>query len=182
MLCFKTAYEAAGASSARHSLRPLILWGEEFMQTSGAFRRENAKLWLRSFSPSPRLRGEGWGEGDSRQVSLPRVPLTRRQRWRAVSDLSPQAGRGKWTVRLFENRIGKLRNALFAVIDGKTPAPLPLRTGGSPCGRRPSGGRGCGSGRRGPSSGRNCRRPCRAGRFASGTACCWPPPFSRHDR
>jgi hypothetical protein len=43
LVCFvsQTAREAAGALSVRHSLRPLILWGEEFMQTSGAPRREN---------------------------------------------------------------------------------------------------------------------------------------------
>ena len=48
LVCFvlKTACEAAGALSARHSLRPLNLWGEEFMQTSGASRRGNANVYL----------------------------------------------------------------------------------------------------------------------------------------
>ena len=57
-----------------------------------------------------------------------------------------------------------------------------LRTDESPCGRRPNGGRERESAPRGPSSGRNCRRPCRAGRFAAGTACCSPPPCAPRDR
>jgi hypothetical protein len=43
---FYFAREAAGASSARHSLRPLIFGGERFMHDSGALRRENARLRL----------------------------------------------------------------------------------------------------------------------------------------
>ena len=45
-----------------------------------------------------------------------------------------------------------------------------LRPGESPCGRRPSGGRGRRSATKDPSSGRNCRRPCRGGRSAAETA------------
>jgi hypothetical protein len=43
------AHEIAGAARIRHSLRPLN-WGgrKEFLQTSGAMRRENAKLYLPS--------------------------------------------------------------------------------------------------------------------------------------
>jgi hypothetical protein len=37
------AHETAGAARIRHSLRPLISEGENFLQTSGATRRENAK-------------------------------------------------------------------------------------------------------------------------------------------
>jgi hypothetical protein len=45
---FYFAREAAGASRARHSLRPLIFrWQEVQMQTSGASRREIANVWLR---------------------------------------------------------------------------------------------------------------------------------------
>src|SRR5437868_8650493 len=43
-------------------------------------------------SPSPRLRGEGWGEGDSPQTVLVESPPHPDRRER--SDLSPQAGRG----------------------------------------------------------------------------------------
>jgi len=40
LVCFfYFAREAAGASSARHSLRPLISLGERFLQNSGASRR-----------------------------------------------------------------------------------------------------------------------------------------------
>ena len=60
--------------------------------------------------------------------------------------------------------------------------PARLRTAESPCGTRPSGGRGRRSATRRPSSGRNCRRPCRAGRFAGETASCSPPPSSPPDR
>jgi hypothetical protein len=45
------AREAAGASGTRHSLRPLFSKGEWFMHASGASRRENAKLCLRSERP-----------------------------------------------------------------------------------------------------------------------------------
>jgi hypothetical protein len=42
-LLFSLAREAAGASSARHSLRPLL--GETVLQTSGTARREIAMLY-----------------------------------------------------------------------------------------------------------------------------------------
>src|SRR5439155_14795749 len=65
-------HEAAGASSARHSLRPLNFQGTGFRQTSRASRGEIAKpclrtTWLlrcevvrlrRALLTSPRLRGE----------------------------------------------------------------------------------------------------------------------------
>jgi len=44
------------------------------------------------FSPSPRLRGEGWGEGLYPQMNSWRIPLTRIA---LQFDLSPQAGRGE---------------------------------------------------------------------------------------
>jgi hypothetical protein len=44
-------------------------------------------------SPSPRLRGEGRGEGDPPRVGMRMVPLTRIAS-PMRSDLSPQAGRG----------------------------------------------------------------------------------------
>jgi hypothetical protein len=37
------AHETAGAACIRHSLRPLFLKGERYLQTSDAMRRENAK-------------------------------------------------------------------------------------------------------------------------------------------
>jgi hypothetical protein len=40
------ACEAAGASRARHSLRPLFSGGEGCLHNSGASRGEIAKLWL----------------------------------------------------------------------------------------------------------------------------------------
>ena len=40
---FYSTREAAGASGARHSLRPLIFEGGTFRQNSGASRRENAE-------------------------------------------------------------------------------------------------------------------------------------------
>ena len=43
---FYFACEAAGASRARHSLRPLISEGETTEQTSRETRGEIAKLWL----------------------------------------------------------------------------------------------------------------------------------------
>jgi hypothetical protein len=46
MLCFKTACEAAGASSARHSLRPLLFRAGRDEQNSDATRRENAEVCL----------------------------------------------------------------------------------------------------------------------------------------
>jgi hypothetical protein len=48
LVCFLSfAYEAAGASRARHSLRPLDFGGKEnFRQTSGVSRRENVKSCL----------------------------------------------------------------------------------------------------------------------------------------
>src|SRR3954468_13419945 len=43
-MLFYFACEAAGASSARHSLRPQLFWGERFMHRSGASRREMAEV------------------------------------------------------------------------------------------------------------------------------------------
>jgi hypothetical protein len=36
------AHETAGAARIRHSLRPLTIEGEKYLQSSGAARRENA--------------------------------------------------------------------------------------------------------------------------------------------
>jgi hypothetical protein len=47
------AHETAGAARIRHSLRPLIFEGESYLQTSGASRREIAKVCLEL----PSLRG-----------------------------------------------------------------------------------------------------------------------------
>jgi hypothetical protein len=45
-LLVHVAHEIAGAARIRHSLRPLISRGRENnLQTSGAMRRENAKLY-----------------------------------------------------------------------------------------------------------------------------------------
>src|ERR1700691_5597736 len=54
--------------------------------------REESTAIRGVFSLAPLLRGEGWGEGLSRQASSRRVPLTRRA---SRVDLSPQAGRGE---------------------------------------------------------------------------------------
>jgi hypothetical protein len=43
---FFSTREAAGASSARHSLRPLFSEGGTLMQNSRETRGEIAKLWL----------------------------------------------------------------------------------------------------------------------------------------
>ena len=43
---FYFACEAAGASRARHSLRPLMFEGGTFRQTSRGLSGEIAKLWL----------------------------------------------------------------------------------------------------------------------------------------
>jgi hypothetical protein len=43
---FYTPHAAAGASSARHSLRPLISEGRTFRVKLAQITRENAKLWL----------------------------------------------------------------------------------------------------------------------------------------
>jgi hypothetical protein len=48
---FFIACEAAGASDARHSLRPLFRGQGFFEQTSDALRRENAKLCLMRLLP-----------------------------------------------------------------------------------------------------------------------------------
>jgi hypothetical protein len=42
---FYTPRAAAGASGARHSLRPLFSEGANFLQNSGASRRENAESY-----------------------------------------------------------------------------------------------------------------------------------------
>jgi hypothetical protein len=42
---FIFAREAAGATGARHSLRPPIFQGEQFMHNSGASRGEIAEVW-----------------------------------------------------------------------------------------------------------------------------------------
>jgi hypothetical protein len=58
LVCFTNfAREAAGASGTRLSLRPLLSEGQKFGQTSDAWRRENAKVCLRTMSSSPRKRG-----------------------------------------------------------------------------------------------------------------------------
>src|SRR6266480_6134462 len=41
------AREASGASSARHSLRPLFCWANGFCKNSGASRREMAELYVK---------------------------------------------------------------------------------------------------------------------------------------
>jgi hypothetical protein len=58
LVCFfHFAREAAGASRTRLSLRPLLSEGQMFGQTSDAWRREKAKVCLRTMSSSPRKRG-----------------------------------------------------------------------------------------------------------------------------
>ena len=45
-LLVHVAHETAGAARIRHSLRPLNIEGETICKTSGASRRENAKVCL----------------------------------------------------------------------------------------------------------------------------------------
>jgi hypothetical protein len=45
-LLVHVAHEIAGAARIRHSLRPLNLEGETILQSSGAMRREIAKVYL----------------------------------------------------------------------------------------------------------------------------------------
>jgi len=52
---FYTTHAAAGASSARHSLRPLISESATFRQNSREMRGEIAKLWLLLFENRIRL-------------------------------------------------------------------------------------------------------------------------------
>jgi len=60
------------------------------------FRFQTAPSFFLHFAPlAGRGRRVAAGEGDSRQTDSWRVPLTRRLRYRCVSDLSPQAGRGE---------------------------------------------------------------------------------------
>jgi len=59
-----TTRAAAGASSARHSLRPLISEGGTFEQTSRKTGGEIAKLWLFE----NRIRRVGKGKGALRAV------------------------------------------------------------------------------------------------------------------
>src|SRR6202521_5275498 len=47
---YYTPRAAAGASGARHSLRPLSSEGQKFGQTSDAWRRENADICLSPMS------------------------------------------------------------------------------------------------------------------------------------
>jgi hypothetical protein len=47
---YYTPRAAAGASGARHSLRPLSSEGQQFGQTSDAWRRENADICLSPMS------------------------------------------------------------------------------------------------------------------------------------
>jgi len=72
------------------------------MQRLQSERREG--LERTGHSPSPRSRGEGWGEGDSRHIKTrgesPSPGLHEMQ-----SDLSPQAGRGRSNARAdFDSR------------------------------------------------------------------------------
>jgi hypothetical protein len=56
LVCYlHTAHEAAGASGARHSLRPLISRAGCFLQNSGARRGEIARLCLGVIARSQRV-------------------------------------------------------------------------------------------------------------------------------
>ena len=58
------AHETAGAARTRSSLRPLFGEGKDFSHSSGAMRRENAKLYLPSLRAQRRVR-RSLGEGGS---------------------------------------------------------------------------------------------------------------------
>src|SRR5580704_17932085 len=114
---FYSTREAAGAPSARHSLRPLK-GGREICSKTRANAprdRETVPMTDAAFT-SPRVRGrderssllevgdeaiaKAPGEGDSPRVSLSSVPLTRSppdstRMLRGARDLSPQSGRGE---------------------------------------------------------------------------------------
>src|SRR3981081_2455798 len=46
LVCFLHCTRGCGCIGARHSPRPLIFWGGDFLHTSGAWRRENAEVCL----------------------------------------------------------------------------------------------------------------------------------------
>jgi hypothetical protein len=70
LVCFFFAHKAAGAASARHSLRPL------FARVDRSSTRAHRVAGMRSrvFSLAPFLRGEGWGEGLDPQIELVESP------------------------------------------------------------------------------------------------------------
>src|SRR5260221_13976574 len=81
---FYFACEAAGASSARHSLRPLFFWANGFCKTSGDQRRGNAESYLDLTS----LRGAkrrskstsvipGWSEGPDLRCAIAHRGISR---------------------------------------------------------------------------------------------------------
>ena len=68
------AHGTSGAARIRHSLRPLITEGGNYLQTSGASRRENAKLHLPSLraqrsNPSRRAKKE-WIASSQRLLAM----------------------------------------------------------------------------------------------------------------
>jgi len=61
---FYFACEAAGALDTRHSLRPLLFWGEDSLQSSDGLRRENGdSRFLPSLHPPKPLGEGGWRGG-----------------------------------------------------------------------------------------------------------------------
>jgi hypothetical protein len=76
------AREAAGASCTRHSLRPLISWGEKFPQNSGALRGEIAEARQQSWR-GPSFETPRKGAAPQDEVVI--FGRMRRDVWRAVS-------------------------------------------------------------------------------------------------
>jgi hypothetical protein len=73
LACFVLSFarEAAGASRIRHSLRPHYRRRKELLQTSGAWRRENAKSRLKFRPSSPAKAGDPVRRGLSAQSPPP---------------------------------------------------------------------------------------------------------------
>src|SRR5476649_2943708 len=66
--------------------------GSESGRMMAVMRFQDSTLPVARRAPSPRLRGEGWGEGQMLTLRIAEGPLTRTA---SRSDLSPHAGRGE---------------------------------------------------------------------------------------
>ena len=92
---------ALGVGFARGALHEISAAGEAHLAAAAGFAIGIAAL---PFSPSPRLRGEGRGEGAFRQTqNRGQAPSPARLRCASAGDLSPQAGRGKNIVWIAED-------------------------------------------------------------------------------
>src|SRR5690242_247515 len=89
---------ALGGGLARGALHEIAAVSEAHIASACGFAVGLAR------TPSPRLRGEGRGEGDyPYDVLVETPPHPNHARKRARSDLSPQAGRGKAIIWVAED-------------------------------------------------------------------------------